>query len=291
MLQIFDTLLPQGISDVLDELQTEVDGEPDYPSRVSKAAALWKGKSNKVRHKQAFLSVREELIKISYGIGRCAYCEDSAADEIEHLWPKSLFPQRSFRWSNYAFACGPCNGPKNNRFAIVEHDGTIDEFIRKRGDPIVAPRNGLPGLIDPRAENPMKLLELDLGGRTPGGVDLKPTFMIEPTFNLGPRDTARAMFTIDVLGLNRELVRRSRGNAFRSFRALISEYVRMKDNGATVEELDEFRLGVLEMPHLTVFEEIRRQRSFLPEINALLYRAPEIATWKITPGGGILNEA
>jgi hypothetical protein len=154
---------------------------------------------------------------------------------------------------------------------------------------VVAPRNGTPGLIDPRAENPLALLELDLGGRTPDGVDLKPTFMIKPAFDLAPREKARAEFTIDVLGLNREVVRRSRANAFGSFRARLVEYVDMKENGAIVEELDEFRLGLLGMPHLTVFEEMRRQRRFLPKVNNLMARAVEIATWKITPGGGQLN--
>jgi uncharacterized protein (TIGR02646 family) len=291
MLQIVDTPLPRGTTKVLDDLQKLVDIELTYPECVGRADALWKSKTNKAVHKEAFLSVKAALEKISYGIGRCAYCEDSAADEIEHLWPKSLFPQLAFRWSNYAFACGPCNGPKSNRFAIVENDGTIDEFVRSRGGPVVAPRNGTPGLIDPRAENPLALLELDLGGRTPAGVDLKPTFMIKPAFDLAPREKARSTFTIDVLGLNRELVRRSRANAFGSFRALLVEYVNMKEGGATVEELDEFRLGLLGMPHLTVFEEMRRQRRFLPKINNLMARATEIETWKITPGGGQLNVA
>src|SRR3954453_10529783 len=105
MLQILKTPLPQGTAAVLDELQHTVDLELSYPESVSKAVALWKSKTGKAAHKAAFRSVREELGKISYGIGRCAYCEDSAGDEIEHLWPKSLFPQFAFRWSNYAFAC------------------------------------------------------------------------------------------------------------------------------------------------------------------------------------------
>src|SRR5882672_7206072 len=267
MLQIFDTRLPADTNAVLDELQALVDLEPNYAASVGKAQALWDAKTNKVAHKQAFASLRAELQKISYGISRCAYCEDSVADEIEHLWPKSLFPNRAFRWSNYAFACGPCNGPKSNRFAIVENDGTIDEFIRRRGDAVVMPRDGIPGLIDPRAENPMMLLELDLGGRTPDGRDLEATFMIEPAWDLSPRDKGRAKFTRDILNLNREVVRRSRENAFGSFRARLVEYVDMKEDGKTAEDLDEFRLGVLGMPHLTVFEEMRRQRSFLPKID------------------------
>lgn len=286
MLQIFDSPLPKETNDVLVELQALVDGEADYPTRVSKAVELWDKKAGQVRRKQAFLSVRQALGKISYGIARCAYCEDSGADEIEHLFPKSLFPELTFKWSNYAFACGPCNGPKGNRFAVIKQDGTIDEFVRKRGDPIVAPRAGTPGLVNPRAEDPMTVLELDLGGQAVDGTDLPPTFRFEPAFGLNKVQEARAKFTIDVLGLNRELILRSRKSAFASFRARLLEYVDMKEDGATTEELDEFRLGLLEMPHLTVFEEMRRQRSFLPKIDDYMNRAPEITTWKIAPGGG-----
>jgi hypothetical protein len=132
----------------------------------------------------------------------------------------------------------------------------------------------------------MALLELDLGGRTPDGRTLLPTFRIEPMFGLSSRDRARAEFTRDVLGLNREIVRRSRANAFGSFRARLREYADMRDAGASIEALDEFRIGLLGMPHLTVFEEMRRQRQFLPDIDSLMMRAPEVASWKIVPGGG-----
>jgi len=289
VLQIFDSPLPQEADDVLVELQALVDGQAGYPARVDKAVELWDKKMGQAKRKRAFLLVRTELSKISYGVSRCAYCEDSGADEIEHLFPKSLFPELAFKWSNYAFACGPCNGPKGNRFAVIKPDGAIDEFVRKRGDPVIAPRAGTSGLVNPRAEDPMTVLELDLGGRAIDGTDLPATFLFEPKFGLDAVQEARAKFTIDVLGLNRELVRRSRRAAFRSFRSQLLEYTDMKGSGATNEELDEFRLGMLEMPHLTVFEEMRSQREFLPQIDDCMNRAPEIAEWKITPGGGFLN--
>ena len=48
------------------------------------------------------------------------YCEDSVGDEVEHHRPKNLYPDHTFLWDNYLYACGPCNGPKNNRFAVFD---------------------------------------------------------------------------------------------------------------------------------------------------------------------------
>src|SRR5262245_8650268 len=122
MLRILDRPLSPDAALVLNDMQTLVDNEPDYASRVTRATALWKSKAGTEARKAAFATIKRELAAISYGVSRCAYCEDSAADEIEHIWPKSLFPQLTFQWSNYAFACGPCNGPKGNRFATVAAD-------------------------------------------------------------------------------------------------------------------------------------------------------------------------
>src|ERR1700760_1308012 len=166
MLRIPESALPRPTGKVLDDLQELVNKKKKYPARVLEAGKLWKAKKGKKTYKEAFDTVRLELGKISYGVNRCAYCEDSLGDEIEHLRPKSLFPQLAFRWENYAFACGPCNGPKSNRFAIVEENGAIDEFVRKPDDKIVAPQNGMSGLIDPRTEDPLVFLDLDLGGVT-----------------------------------------------------------------------------------------------------------------------------
>jgi hypothetical protein len=37
------------------------------------------------------------------------YCEDSEATDIEHFYPKSLFPLKAFEWINYLLACSNCN--------------------------------------------------------------------------------------------------------------------------------------------------------------------------------------
>ena len=50
------------------------------------------------------------------GARRCGYCEDSDGDEIEHIKPRDLYPEKTFAWENYLLACGQCNRSKSSRF-------------------------------------------------------------------------------------------------------------------------------------------------------------------------------
>lgn len=172
MLLIPNRDLHQEAVRMLAEMQQAVNAAPNYALQVSAAKAAWDGKASTKRKATAFRIVRETLGQMCVGPIRCAYCEDSMADEVEHIHPKNLFPDRVFLWSNYAFACGPCNGPKRNRYGFVENS-SVTEFVRRRQDPIIPPPNGQAGLIDPRHEDPLAFLELDLGGETPDGQILR----------------------------------------------------------------------------------------------------------------------
>ncbi|MFK3690808.1 hypothetical protein ACI2J4_11045 [Agrobacterium tumefaciens] len=281
MLQIAERDLPATASGVLARLQTLVDAGPGYPDRVALAKKQWDDKTGTNAKAAAFQSVRSTLDKMCVGPRRCAYCEDSLADEIEHILPKDLFPQNAFRWSNYLYACGPCNGPKSNRYGVV-NGHAVSEFKRKKGESIVPPPAGPTGCIDPRQEDPTLYLELDLGGTTPDGTVLEGTFNFLGIDTLGPADLARAEFTIDVLTLNREIMRVARKSAYTGFRARLREYVEEKESGAGAKKLTELRDGVLDDRHLTVFSEMRRQRQFLPDIRSLFERAPEAIDWPVT---------
>jgi hypothetical protein len=281
MLRIPDRTLPQSASKTLSSLQSGIDAKQDYSARVKAAKAAWDSKKSTTVKKKAFEIIRETLASMCIGSVRCSYCEDSAADEIEHVRPKNFFPDHTFRWKNYIFACGPCNGPKGNRYGVIVGN-QVEEFIRKPKDPVLPPPDGLSALIDPRAEDPLDFIELDLGGVTADGVILDPTF----DFVAQVTDSvieARAEFSIKILGLNRELVRAARENAFGGFRARLREYVQEKAAGATDKRLSEIRDDILRTPHLTVFAEMRRQRSFLPDIDTLFQNAPEALSWKLNP--------
>jgi len=94
------------------------------------AQRLWKQQDN-----QSFDEVRTKLRSMATGLERCMYCEDSAATDIEHFWPKSKYPERAFSWSNYLLACSCCNSNhKREQFPLDEA--------------------GAPLLIDPTTEDP-----------------------------------------------------------------------------------------------------------------------------------------
>lgn len=282
MLRIRDKELDKSSEEVLAALQRVVDGAMDYPAQVLAAKSAWDSKMGTKAKVAAFAAVRATLGTMCIGSIRCSYCEDSAADEVEHILPKNLFPQHSFKWSNYLFACGPCNGPKSNRYGTVNGD-LVSEFIRGKNDPVVPPPPGQPGFIDPRTEDPFVFFEMDIGGTTPEGLVLEGTFELLPREDLSRRDHARALFTINVLGLNREVIRKARENAFGGFRARLVEYVHKKEVGASASTLQRLRTDILNTPHLSVFEDMRRQKDLLPEIADLFARAPEIMAWDVIP--------
>ncbi|CAN5469960.1 hypothetical protein BH09CHL1_BH09CHL1_16570 [soil metagenome] len=67
-------------------------------------------------HSQIKLAVVRETY------GKCVYCESKvrhvAPGDIEHIIPKSLFPEMTFEWSNLTFSCTECNRRKLNNFDV-----------------------------------------------------------------------------------------------------------------------------------------------------------------------------
>lgn len=281
MLQISERTLEEAASTTLDRLQKNIDRIVQYSEQVTAASTEWKNKASTSEKRSAFNAVRQTLAKMSVGAVRCAYCEDSAADEIEHIYPKSLFPDRTFVWGNYLYSCGPCNGPKGNKYGIIVN-GEIREFVRRRADAVVPPPEGLSALINPRVEDPMRYLEIDLGGRTPDGEHIEGTFEFLPIEGIDQTARIRAIYSIDVLNLNREVLCAARGNAYSGFSARLHVYVERKEDGATRGELDRIREELLSSPHISVFAEMVRQRALLPDVGGLLGRAPEVAEWRLT---------
>src|SRR5690606_27961160 len=52
--------------------------------------------------------------------GKCVYCEARmlavSFGDIEHIRPKSLFPNQVVAWENLTLACSRCNGHKSSKF-------------------------------------------------------------------------------------------------------------------------------------------------------------------------------
>ena len=260
MLKIGNGRLPRIHRDKLVEYQKDVDEKCSYPEQVKAAKTLFSSRNR--RKNRTFAAVRKELAELCSGSRRCMYCEDSVADEVEHFRPKDLYPEVVFCWNNFLYACGPCNGKKNNRFVVIDDTGALVDVTRRQRAPVVRPASGDAALLDPRREDPLAFLMLDL----------RETFEFTPVADAGTEDYERASYTIEVLGLNdRDYLVEARKTAFENYRALLYTYGRERDPQRRSVGMRAIRNN----NHPTVWWEMKRQRRMWKELAELFAHAPE----------------
>ena len=243
-----------------------MDSELTYGERVERGKALFESYNRK--ENRVFRVVRERLAAMCAGAKRCGYCEDSVGDEVDHIRPKDLYPEAVFVWENYLLACGPCNGGKNNRFSVIR-GGRLINVTRGRNDPVRRPQSGSPAPINPRREDPLAFLDLEI-------VD---TFMFLPRSDVPDGDKMRARHTIDVLDLNRDVLLAARNEAYATYRARLHEYRGKRDNGASTDVLGRLRRGIKASAHPTVWREMQRQQPLIDELRTLFRDVPEALEW------------
>ncbi|MBO0929360.1 aminoglycoside phosphotransferase [Fibrella aquatilis] len=276
MIRLYPPALSQPTADSLVAYGQQVVDAGNYTAQVAEAAKRFK--QYNTQQNRAFAEVRKHLGDMCCGPRRCHYCEDSVADEVEHMAPKSLYPDRAFSWDNYCYACGPCNGPKNNKYTVFRHSNP-DSLYKIPPHPDKAlvlspPPAGVDALIDPRRENPLAFMMLDLGG---GALGFR---FSELDDDPDSRDFKRANYTIEVLHLNTrtELVR-ARRLAYTNFRARLQAYIHERDNGATSTHLADLQQHIQDESHQTVWQEMKRQYHIIPELTRLFAEAPEALGW------------
>ena len=268
MIKLRSARLPSTVKQQLASYQRQIDALPSYVARVY--AAKDKFEQYNKPNNSTFKQVRQTLEKMCAGIRHCCYCEDSVADEVEHIYPKDLYPEKVFVWSNYAYACGQCNGPKGNHFALISPKGVLTDIARSRNDPVTPPPKGKAALLNPRTEDAFDFLELDLVN----------TFYFHVIDGLSLKDAQRAKYTLDILRLNKRdyLVKRRR-RAYQSYRNDLEAYIQHRDNHESPQLL-KMRIAQLRMlGHPTVWREMKRQYQDIPELKALFDNAPEALQW------------
>jgi hypothetical protein len=270
VIQVRERHLPEGALDALREFQAEVDTHPTYAERVKAANDLFKRRN--VSGNATFAEVRQTLDRMSPGHARCMYCEDSLADEIEHIRPKSLYPDEVFSWPNYVRSCSPCNRAKSNTFAIFDaHGEFVDVTRRRRGEDVRPPCFGSSVLLDPRSCDVTRFIAMDI-------VD---TFYFYALAEPGSVACRRAEYTIDLLRLNdRDALIRQRRQAFKLYIANVETYRNARDRGANQSEMLERRNELRRMGHPTVWFEMRRQHGRVPGLRELFAAVPEALTWE-----------
>ena len=237
---------------------------PSYSEKVTQAKIKYENRTRTA----TFKNIRETLKTMCSGNRRCCYCEDSCADEVEHIRPKSLYPELVFVWENYLYSCGSCNSKKSNNYAVIVGN-TIHFITSKKDDP---PPVGKGVFINPRIENPLDFLELDLGD------DLDGTFFFQPRYHLAEDsiDYQRADYTIKILGLNdRDYLCRGRRQGALNYRARLIEYQQETSNVKKQSFIEAFK----EMSYPTVWQEMKNQYKNIPSIYSLIEEFPEILDW------------
>jgi hypothetical protein len=172
---------------------------------------------------------------------KCGYCEvvarATAHCDVEHIRPKSKYWWLALCYDNYVLACQICNQThKGDTYpvavALVEPvltgtatpadianlvntlapDPIADDAILRLAAYETSWRNEDPDLIHPYHENPETFFNWVAD-------DVLAEVTVEPAA-AGGRDHDRAKATIDILGLNRERLRRLRYQTYQTLNAL-----------------------------------------------------------------------
>ncbi|HEX4965456.1 MAG TPA: hypothetical protein VF173_31890 [Thermoanaerobaculia bacterium] len=267
---ISDKQLPPATQLKLAEYQREIDSLANFADRV--AAAKIRFSSRNRSDNEVFRVVRQTLQDMCSGVCRCMYCEDSLADQVEHFKPKDFYPDLVFVWLNYLYSCGTCNRRKANWFPIFA--SSTEGVLHLRRLHRVLPEPPEPGravLINPRQENPLDFLQMDI----------QETFRFQPLDpDSGSTRHQRASETIEILGLNsRSVLTQVRGAAFRAYLALLCLYLERRDAGSSPEDLRLVTQALQRLHHATVWAEMKRQRHQIPQLWKLFEKAPEALEW------------
>jgi len=285
-----DATLAQSLS----KIQSDVDAKIPFVEKVAEAARSWDNKPVSV-----FNPLKSHLTATCISDRICNHCEQDEAADIEHIYPKSHFPEKSFQWDNYIPACKKCNTDvKNDHFAVFAPTGSTSIPLpeRQKKGARIAPITGDGVLLNPRIEDPMAYLWLELRP-----INNQLLFVPLDT-KKASRSPIRASCTQKLLPLNRSQLATSRYQAANYFISVLGMYVKVK-TCRSFEALDEatndfrpintaipfiqeqqsiltsLKADIPHYPHPTVWAELKRQRADLRKARTIFEQIPEALQW------------
>jgi uncharacterized protein (TIGR02646 family) len=273
----------------LDQLQQKVNSERFFDDRTQKAQALWKSKGG-ANGQRAFREVFEKLAQMCVYVEVCNYCEQSEANDIEHIYPKSFFPELTFAWPNYILACKQCNTAyKLDKCFVLDSNGNVLEVPRK-----TQPPSNQGAFINPRLENPNDFMILSLT-----------SFKFEVLPDLPNAQCNKAEKTIEILQLNnRDVLVAARKSAARHYFETLDRLIRILE-AVTIDEIrailtpydteinlnqalsdikneirESLKIYITSYQHPSVWFSIKTIESKVnPKWNTLFQRFPEALHW------------
>lgn len=279
----------------LDAEKRKIQAKRTFEEKVKESARLWESKTNGAGA-QPFTEIRYTLDSMSPAPGICCYCENNEGTDIEHIDSKRVFPEMTFDWDNYLLACTRCNSThKSDQASVFDPAGSTTAInVTPRRKVYTPPPTNDSLFINPRKEDPQQFLYLEL---------FPQTFLFKPVdTDTTSRNYQRAVYTRNTVNLNRGKLLEAREAAARDYVALLSCYDAVC-LANTFDELDEATKGIpsadrgksfvgererikynlrqsfKRKPHPTVWAEIRRHQTQLPNMNRLFQKYPEALTW------------
>ena len=192
-------------------------------------------------------ALRARLAEFGSGRQRCMYCEDGVGTDIDHFFPRSDYPHRTFTWANHLLACADCNRRKNSSFP-VDQDGT-------------------PVLLEPTVDDPREHLAY------------------APTVGRFVELTSRGAESITTYKLNRGYLVAGRLDAWVALQRLIVAYAQHMRSGedAYAEDVREvvgrYSFSSVFVAILDAMDEERTHAWLLPETIVAIEEFPEVRDW------------
>ena len=144
------------------------------------------------------------------------------------------------------------------------------ELTRARDAKPTPPPDGTPVLLDPRKDDPLAYLRLDL----------RDTFTFRPTAAKGTTAYTRAEWTLRVLGLNeRDELIRQRRTVYESHLSHLHRAAAAKRDLRRVVELDRIRGAILGLSCGFVWLEMKRRRGEVADVDAAFTAVPQALGW------------
>ncbi|WMX15866.1 hypothetical protein [Aureispira sp. CCB-E] len=294
MIKTNPTTIRKGILNHLQKLQKDIDALPDYKTKVKQAKVLWQNKKKTNAQKAAFNRVEKELQKIAIGTNNyCNYCEANIGTTIEHIYPRGLYPNKTFVWENYLWTCKQCNGKhKVSQFKIFKTPDSAKVINLVKDYQFIPPPNEDAVFINPRTENPLDYLQLDLHSGL---------FYPKAT-NKQTRAYKRAAYTIETLQLNtRDGLVKNRLQAYQNYQTLLQQYIDIQ-SCSSLEQLYQLftpskyfqtfsleaqksyaslnlQQQLINQAHPTVWREMQRQATTITVLDNLFQQVPETLEW------------
>lgn len=234
----------------------KIQAQPDSVQKAEAEKRWISAKKNQA--KNPLRHIQNKLQAMCSGKERCMYCEDSQGSAIEHFWPRSLAPLRTFVWENLNYGCAHCNTAKKAQFPRDPDDS--------------------PQLIDPTAEDPLVHLLL-----IPRTGEFTPRCSGE-----AQQESVKGRKSIDTFALNRPILSAGRRDAWIVLQELLIAYdaARTAEDAPRAEVLRAtLRTSAFSSVLLYLLRQVAQGPAppaatlLRPECLAAISRRPEIFSW------------